>query len=135
MTSIITAWDAKKRKRLFSYLVDQTFTIAGRKYTVPAGYWFDGATVPGLLEGLFSPTGITFFAASLHDFLYDTRGRGLHGEYSLSRKEVDEIFYLHMLQDETPRAQARLMWLGVRTPVGQGFWDRDSFPHYLKVPQ
>jgi hypothetical protein len=127
----IDRWCKVKNKRLFAYLQDETFTVNGREFTVPAFYWFDGATVPRLLWWLYSPTGIAFEAASLHDFLCDTKGRGLYGEYNLTKLEVDELFYEHLLQDETPPLQAKTMYLGVRTWIGQKYWDKESFPYYL----
>lgn len=121
----------ERGKRLWWYLTDQTFIVGGKAYTVPAGYLFDGSTVPGVLEGLFSPTGVTFHAGALHDFLYDTKGKGLRGEYNLTRRQVDRIFYLHMLAENTPRVQARIMHAGVRTFIGAGYWRRESFPTEL----
>jgi hypothetical protein len=119
----------KRKKRLWAYAEDQLFIVAGMKFKVPAGYWFDGATVPRPFHWLFSPTGIAFEAAALHDWLYDTQGAG----YALTRKDVDWLFYRHMLQDKTPRLQAWIMWLAVRTPAGKAYWDKDSFPEYLKA--
>jgi hypothetical protein len=124
-------WCPVKRKRLFAYLQDEIFIVNNKAYTVPAGYWFDGATTQRPLWGVFSPTGIAFFPAGLHDFLCDTKGRGLYGEYNLTKMQVDKIFYDHLLMEDTPKAQAKLMFAGVRTPIGQLYWDNESFPHYL----
>lgn len=125
--TLLTQYDYRKRKRLFSYTQDKEFCIDERYYTVPAGYQFDGASVPRLLWWLFVPAGLALEAASLHDWLYDNRGFGV-----LSRKRVDKIFYDHLRQDGAGRLQAYLMYLAVRTPVGLWYWRRDSYPHYLQ---
>lgn len=126
-------WCTIRRKRLFHYLKDEIFIIRGKKYIVPKGYIFDGATVPRALQGFISVTGISFEAASLHDYLYDTQGKGLKGEYNLTREEVDMIFFMHMLQEGVPKSQAKLMYWAVRTPVGQKYWNTASFPDYIKT--
>lgn len=131
--TILYGYSDRKHKTMWAYPEDREFYVAGKTFVVPAHYEFDGATVPGLIEGLFSPTGVTFEAASLHDWLYDTWGLGhpLFSRHDLSRRDVDEIFFRHMLQDSTPKLQAQLMWLGVRTPKGKQFWDDNSYPDYL----
>jgi hypothetical protein len=122
-----------KRKRLYCYAEHREFVVDGRMYLVPRDYEWDGATVPRLLWWLFSPTGITQEAASLHDWLYDTKGRGMQGytQHGLTRAQVDRLFLRHMLADGTPRLQAWMMWAGVRTWIGLKFWNDDSYPTYL----
>jgi hypothetical protein len=120
------SFDHRRKKWIWWFTRDKYFTIAGREYIVPADYQFDGATVPRLLWWLFNIVGVTFYAAALHDWLYDTRAI----YYGLSRKQVDELFYLHMRQDGTHIIQAWLMYKAVRL-FGAGYWNRESFPYYL----
>lgn len=124
-------FDTDSGKRIWWYLSDQTFMVGGKAFVVPANYCFDGATVPRALWSLFSPVGVAFHPAALHDFLYDTQGKGIAGEYNLTRKEVDKVFLVHLLGEGAPKAQAWLMWLGVRTPIGLNFWKNESYPRYL----
>lgn len=126
-------WCPQKRKPLFRYGYDKHFQVAGQHFIIPAAYEFDGATVPRPLWGIFSPLGVAFEAASLHDWLYDTKGRGMasYSLHRLSKEEVDQVFWYHMMQDHTPQLQAWLMKAGVKTPIGQKFWENDSYPHYL----
>ncbi len=134
-TGILVRWRywPEKRKALYTYAENKVIELGGQTYVIPADYWFDGATVPRPLWGVFSPNGIAFHAAALHDWLYDTQGKGMSGfsQHSLCRKKVDLLFYRMMRMEGTPRAQARLMYWAVRTPVGKKYWDSDSYPYYL----
>lgn len=71
----------------------------GKYIYLPAGFVFDGASVPKPLNGLYSSTGVLFFGAPPHDFGYRYKGL-IHinfptgGLYftSYSKKELDRIF-------------------------------------------
>ena len=71
--------------------VDYRRQIGNKVYdiTVPAGFIFDGASIPKPARAFLDPTDPdTIEAALLHDFLYATR--------LLSKAEADKLFYLVM---------------------------------------
>jgi hypothetical protein len=58
--------------RDWELMEDYFFTLPdGRTAVIPKGYVFNGASVPRMLRGLISPTGIFLIPALLHDFGYD----------------------------------------------------------------
>lgn len=87
--------------------------------TIPAGFPFDGASVPRIcwtLTGLL-PTGVHLGAAAVHDYGYQRRGRLIRGEIKTkengewvpvpinwnNRKKWDDLFLLIMkAANETP---------------------------------
>ena len=80
-------WELKK---------DWHYTIDGVKYVIPAGFTFDGASIPKFLRTFFSPVGVLLVGGLVHDYAYkyetllmenktDTLG-------TLTQKRADEIF-------------------------------------------
>ena len=52
----------------------QTFLLStGETVTVPAGYLFDGHTLPPFLLPFINPYSYDVYAALLHDYLYEYR--------------------------------------------------------------
>lgn len=49
---------------------DWHFSIGSTKYIIPKGFTFNGASVPKFLTIWFSPVGVLFLGALVHDFLY-----------------------------------------------------------------
>lgn len=89
-----------------------------RSFTVPAGYEFDGASVPFPLTVLVPQTHSLYLAAAaLHDWLYENA----HEE--LSRKEADAIFREAMMVTGLNWIWAGLMWRAVRAG-GWAVWNR-----------
>lgn len=75
---------------------DFEFTLKGDKYVIPAGFEFDGASVPKFLASWLSPVGVLLLGGLIHDYAYkystllkknkkDTMG-------TLSQKQADIIF-------------------------------------------
>ena len=64
----------KKRgeRRRWLLLEDWECTLLGKDYTyiIPAGFVFDGASIPRLFWNILSPTGYLFMAGLVHDFVY-----------------------------------------------------------------
>lgn len=57
--------------RKWRVVEDYYFTLpGGNKIMIPAGFIFDGASIPKLFRGLLSPCGILFIAAIFHDYAY-----------------------------------------------------------------
>ena len=57
---------------------------------VPVGFVTDGASVPRIFWNIFSPFGVYFPAALIHDFLYSKSSNQQHE--GLTRKQSDQIF-------------------------------------------
>lgn len=59
-------------RRRFELLEDWKCEVLGRGFTfiIPAGFIFDGASIPRLFWNMLSPSGYLFMAGLLHDFIY-----------------------------------------------------------------
>ena len=75
---------------------DWHYNINGIDYVIPAGFTFDGASIPKFLRTFFSPVGVLLIGGLVHDYAYkyetllrqnkkDTLG-------VISQKRADEIF-------------------------------------------
>ena len=75
---------------------DWKFWHNGIEYIIPAGFQFDGASIPKFLRTFFSPVGVLLLGGLVHDYAYkyetllrenkrDTLGK-------ISQKRADEIF-------------------------------------------
>ena len=73
------------------------------RYVVPAGFVFDGASIPRLFWNILNPTGYLFIAGLIHDFIYKyafiftytcypTRDKNVIYRETLSQKEADYLF-------------------------------------------
>jgi hypothetical protein len=121
----------KRRRRLYHFTSDEGFFIGKDFYKVPAGYEFDGLSVPVPFQWMFPRNGRGKWAGSLHDYLYDTKGRGLHGDLHVSRKHADQLFRNHLIKDGVAKWQANLFWFAVRVG-GWWHWNKNTFPEYLR---
>lgn len=74
---------------------------------VPAGFVYDGASVPRVLSSIVPRFGGRYDrATALHDYLY-TSG-------FLSRKDSDKVFYEALRSDKVRWVQARILYYAVR---------------------
>jgi len=75
---------------------DFEYTLNGKKFVIPAGFKFDGASIPKFLHTFLSPVGVLLMGGLVHDYAYkyetllrenkrDTLG-------VISQKRADEIF-------------------------------------------
>lgn len=80
---------------------------------VPIDYIFDGASTPWWSWSLFPRFGTVAAAALIHDYCY-------LNDVNFTRKEVDDMFYRHMVEDGTEKWRAWIMWAAVR--CGGGKW-------------
>ena len=75
---------------------DFIYTLNGNKFVIPAGFRFDGASIPKFLHTFLSPVGVLLMGGLVHDYAYkyqtllrenkrDTLG-------VISQKRADEIF-------------------------------------------
>ena len=49
---------------------DWKYEINGERYVIPAGFQFDGASIPKFLRTFFSPVGVLLMGGLVHDYMY-----------------------------------------------------------------
>ena len=49
---------------------DWKYKINGNEYIIPAGFVFDGASIPKFLRTFFSPVGVLLMGGLVHDYAY-----------------------------------------------------------------
>ena len=75
---------------------DFDYELNGEKFVIPAGFKFDGASIPKFLHTFLSPVGVLLIGGLVHDYAYkyetllkknkkDTMG-------VITQKKADEIF-------------------------------------------
>ena len=75
---------------------DWHYNIDGTDYVIPAGFTFDGASIPKFLRTFFSPVGVLLLGGLVHDYAYkyktllEVDKKKTMGE--LTQKRADEIF-------------------------------------------
>ena len=98
-----------------SYRLKEPLIYDGKiKIVVPAGFIYDGASVPKLFTNVFPKSGARYDrAACLHDFLYATR--------MFNRKKCDEIFLEAMKFDKMTKWKAWIIYKSVRLFGGKAY--------------
>ena len=75
---------------------DWAYEIDGEHYVIPAGFQFDGASIPKFLHTWLSPTGVLLMGGLVHDYAYkyETLLRAGKNETMgvIDQKKADEIF-------------------------------------------
>jgi len=91
---------------------DWAFCVNGIWYWIPAGYVFDGASIPRAFWFIIgSPFDPLFWAAALaHDFIYLT--------HLLSRAIADDIFRCFLKTKNVGIVKSQTMYVAVRTFAG-----------------
>jgi hypothetical protein len=123
-------------KTLFSYTpewkVVMNFWIILPDYQailIPAGFVFDGASIPKIFRGLLSPVGVLLVAAMVHDYAYQhhyimfgEHGPPIKKKY-MSKAEADSLFL--EIADYTNGLPwlNRIAYLAVRQ-YGIGAWSK-----------
>jgi hypothetical protein len=75
---------------------DWKYNIDGTEYVIPAGFQFDGASIPKFLRTFFSPVGVLLIGGLVHDYAYkyktllEVNKKKTLGD--LTQKRADEIF-------------------------------------------
>ena len=75
---------------------DWKYNIDGTEYVIPAGFQFDGASIPKFLRTFFSPVGVLLIGGLVHDYAYKYKTllkknkKSTMGE--ITQKKADEIF-------------------------------------------
>ena len=75
---------------------DWKYRYNGNEYIIPAGFQFDGASIPKFLRTFFSPVGVLLVGGLVHDYMYkyacmkrnDKKGSLL----IVDQKKADQIF-------------------------------------------
>lgn len=107
-----------------------------RRLKIPAGFIYDGASVPQLvwtISGII-PDGLIRAAALVHDYLYVYRGNVPRGTYQKlvdgewvdlqwgwTRRECDKMFCRIMRESGVERGKRRMAYRAVRL-FGGGAW-------------
>mgnify|MGYP001026534108 FL=1 len=83
--------------RHWEIVEDWRFEVNGQKHVIPAGFQFDGASVPKFLATFLSPVGVLLMGGLVHDYIYkyatllkDTKKRPNCGV--MTQKEADLLF-------------------------------------------
>ena len=75
---------------------DRHYNIDGTDYVIPAGFTFDGASIPKFLRTFFSPVGVLLVGGLVHDYAYKyttlLEKNKKNTMDKLTQKRADEIF-------------------------------------------
>ena len=75
---------------------DWKYNINGNKYVIPAGFQFDGASIPKFLRTFFSPVGVLLMGGLVHDYMYKYTAckpaRPKRALLIVDQKRADQIF-------------------------------------------
>ena len=75
---------------------DFHYNINGEDYVIPAGFQFDGASIPKFLRTFFSPVGVLLVGGLVHDYAYKYATLLKSGKKktmsTITQKKADEIF-------------------------------------------
>lgn len=96
-----------------------------KKFSIPAGYEYDGASIPKMFWGLIGEPDDTQFleAALVHDFMYEKR---------MNRQLADGAFLHYLKKEGVWSVKAKLMWAAVRIG-GFSFYAGDTSTFWRKV--
>ena len=71
------------------------YRMNGIEYIIPAGFQFDGASIPKFLRTFFSPVGVLLVGGLVHDYMYKYAALKRTGKGELllvDQKKADQIF-------------------------------------------
>ena len=75
---------------------DWAYEIDGEQYVIPAGFQFDGASIPKFLHTWLSPTGVLLMGGLVHDYAYKYETLLRTGKIEtmgvIDQKKADQIF-------------------------------------------
>ena len=103
--------DPRRRRLEKSY--SRTTSVLG-EITVPAGFAWDGASIPRILHGILPTWGAHVGAALIHDYLYNTK--------PCTREQADRAFLELLIEDGVRLTRATVLYRAVQV-AGQRCWD------------
>ena len=75
---------------------DWKYNLNGNEYVIPAGFQFDGASIPKFMRTFFSPVGVLLIGGLVHDYMYKYKAckpSTKKGSLLLvDQKKADQIF-------------------------------------------
>jgi len=102
---------------------------------VPAGFVFDGESIPLFLQWLAPPFGDSKRGACVHDWLY--RNAGYYGEQGVfrrvTRSQADDVYRELIEAKGLPRWRANIRWAALRV-VGGMAWRENRKTRDKSVP-
>jgi hypothetical protein len=117
-----------------SYILPTYYSNSNDKeyrLTVPAGFVFDGASIPRFFWRIAGHPMLPRYiaAAVVHDYLYGLLGPYDNG-YEMTRKEADLLFYDMLRTDGVSWLKANEMYYAVRAGGWKGF--RKKYNRYTE---
>jgi hypothetical protein len=99
-----------------------------RGFTIPRGYVWDGASIPGLIRPWMGDPfeGPNRDSGLLHDYLYEVA--------KVPRAQADELFYRELLADGDGSVEAKLKWSAVRMFAGGHYGSKAEWPKFIDEP-
>lgn len=100
--------------------------LSGVIMRVPAGFWYNGASIPAYLwQAIYPPFDPRIIiAAAIHDWLYSS--------HVTSREEADQLLYLIALENGADADKCDLIKKAVRTFGGKYWEDSANDVAYFK---
>ena len=75
---------------------DYNYKLNDKEFVIPAGFTFDGASIPKFLHPFFSPVGVLLMGGLVHDYAYKYETLLMKNKKDtlgvISQKRADEIF-------------------------------------------
>lgn len=82
--------------RHWEIVKDFHFSLGDKQHVIPAGFQFDGASVPKFLSAWLSPVGVLLIGGLVHDYAYKYQTLLMQDKKSsldkMSQKQADKIF-------------------------------------------
>ena len=82
--------------RHWEIVKDFNYSVGGSQYVIPAGFKFDGASIPKFLHTFLSPVGVLLIGGLVHDYAYKYSALKPKGKKDavllLDQKKSNQIF-------------------------------------------
>ena len=89
--------------RQWEIVKDFKYSIGGAQYVIPAGFKFDGASIPKFLHTFLSPVGVLLMGGLVHDYMYKYEAQLINNKnyqipemknetVPVTQKKADQIF-------------------------------------------
>lgn len=89
--------------RQWEIVKDFNYSLGGSQYVIPAGFKFDGASIPKFLHTFLSPVGVLLMGGLVHDYMYKYEAQLINNKnymdsnlknegVPVTQKKADQIF-------------------------------------------